>query len=334
MFAVPRLVALLIFCSFSAHAEVFFPTAEGATWEYEVAGAGAGATATVRIAGKEQSDGKELLKLETVRNGSVTKTEFVTVDDGGLFCHRRATGDSTAVVFNPPQILVPAPLKIGTTWELDDAGGGGDVHQQFSVVAQEDVVVPAGSYRAYHLHCKQPWPISVTIDRWFVPGTGVIKEVTTTRGPSGRLLSRVALALKNFSVAPPAAAPAEENAASPGPPAPSPAALTLTLEVSNERDGQPQREFRSDAPNIFVRWAGDTLPMNGYVRVAWVAEDVGDIVPANFVVDETETEVTSPTFGARFTLSRPKDGWAAGKYRVELYLDDTLMQTVNVTIRD
>jgi hypothetical protein len=70
------------------------------------------------------------------------------------------------------------------------------------------------------------------------------------------------------------------------------------------------------------------------VRVAWIAEDVGDIVEPNFVIDETETELTTAKFGARFTLSRPRDGWAAGKYRLELYLDDQLTQTVKINIRD
>jgi hypothetical protein len=70
------------------------------------------------------------------------------------------------------------------------------------------------------------------------------------------------------------------------------------------------------------------------VRVAWIAEDVGDIVEPNFVIDETEAELTSAKFSARFTLSRPRDGWAAGKYRLELYLDDQLTQTVKINIRD
>ena len=76
------------------------------------------------------------------------------------------------------------------------------------------------------------------------------------------------------------------------------------------------------------------LPVGSYVRVAWIAEDVGDIAPADFIVDQTETEIDDPEFAARFTLSRPKDGWAAGRYRVELYLEDDLLQTARVTITD
>ena len=114
----------------------------------------------------------------------------------------------------------------------------------------------------------------------------------------------------------------------------SPPAAKVTLEVALERDGAAQDQFRSDVQNIFVRWAGEQLPVGAAVRVAWIAEDVGDLVPPNFVIDETETEVTRASFAARFTLSRPKDGWAAGQYRLELYLEDELVQTAKVTIHD
>ena len=104
--------------------------------------------------------------------------------------------------------------------------------------------------------------------------------------------------------------------------------------MSGERDGLPRTEFKSDAPQIFIRWSGVNLPVDESVRVAWIAEDVGDLAPANFVVDEMETTIETAEFGARFTLSRPKDGWAAGKYRVEVYLGEELVQKLNVTIND
>ena len=35
----------------------------------------------------------------------------------------------------------------------------------------------------------------MTIDRWFVPGTGIIKDVTTMRAADGDLLERISLEL-------------------------------------------------------------------------------------------------------------------------------------------
>jgi hypothetical protein len=338
----------------AARADLILPTAPGTTWNYDVVEGGATpgkSSKTVRIAGTESVSGKELLKLETRVGDEITRTELIEVNEQGIHCHSRTVGDGPAVTFQPPQTLIPAPLTADATWELRDVVAGTEMLQQFRVVGEEQVVVPAGTFRAFHFRCEQPWPISMVVERWFVPGVGLVKDVTTTRGPTGRLLSRVTTALKTLPAAtsepiakaPPKAAaqPSVEIGTAAGaagaageratsePPAPS-----VQVEVAAERDGSMQTEFRSDAANIFVKWSGENLPVGADVRVAWIAEDVGDIADPNFIVDETETTVTAPDSSARFTLSRPQDGWAAGKYRVELYLDDELLDTVNVTIRD
>ena len=333
---------LLAFIVSSATADTMLPTENGATWEYEVRGGSTDtqpATVILRINGTEELGARELLKLETIADDVVVKTELISVDERGVLCHERAGADGKATILEPPQTIVPSPLKVGATWEVNDHVAGGGT-QQFKITAEEDVTVPAGKFHAFRMRCEQPWPISTTTERWFAPGTGIIADVTATRGPSGRLLSRVSTMLKKFSVIPPpkdtsppsitidAASPPRPAAATP-PPKPG-----ILLEVSGEREGSPQTEFKSDAPQIFVRWSGVNLPVGESVRVAWIAEDVGDVAEPDFVVDQMETAIETEEFGARFTLSRPKDGWAAGKYRIELYLGDELLQKLNVTIND
>lgn len=116
----------------------------------------------------------------------------------------------------------------------------------------------------------------------------------------------------------------EEKAAAPS--------KKLTVEVSSDPAGGLKTEFKSNVANIYVRWYGHELPEGAKVRVAWVAEDVGDLVEPNFVIDETETVAPAPDASARFTLGRPPDGWAEGKYRVEFYVDDVPVETVRVII--
>jgi hypothetical protein len=106
----------------------------------------------------------------------------------------------------------------------------------------------------------------------------------------------------------------------------------LTVEVSSDPGGGLKTTFKSDVANIYVRWRGHDLPEGAKVRVAWVAEDVGDLVEPDFVIDETETVAPSPNASARFTLGRPPDGWAEGKYRVEFYVNGAPVETVHVTI--
>ena len=80
-----------------------------------------------------------------------------------------------------------------------------------------------------------------------------------------------------------------------------------------------------------ARWRGHGLRKNARVRAVWIAQDTG-IAPVDFKVDEaTAVAPIADAFG-KFTLSRPPDGWATGKYRVEFYVDDKLTDTVELTI--
>ncbi len=326
----PAFISLFILVLVAADAKAFFPEEIGTGWQYSRTGANP-PDVVVQLTGEEEVDGKKLLKLERRAGEEITRIDLISVESQGILCHRRIAADGKATAFNPPQLMMPADLKLGRAWELEDEVAGATMRQQWSVVAEEEVIVPAGRFRAYRMRCEQPWPISIAIERWFAPGVGIIKDVTTTRGPTGRLLSRVALALKE----PPRLVPIAVASPEPEPsPSATVAPIKITLLLAGERDGVPQTEYRSDAPEIFVWWRGENLPVGSVVRVAWVVEDVDDIAPADFVIDQTEMEVTASEFSARFTLSRPKDGWAAGKYRAELYLEEELREKVNVTIVD
>ncbi len=316
----------------SVRAEGFLPHTVGTAWEYAQTGAEPGRF-TVRVAGEENLEGKDLLRLETTAEGRLIQVQFVAVDERGLLMHARRSTAGDLATFKSPRVLLPIPLQAGTKWELQDEVAGTTMRQVFQASAEETVVVPAGEFRAYRLHCEQPWPLSIMIDRWFAPGTGFVKEITTMRGPGGRLLSRVTTVLTKFEPGPPAPEPPPSAMISlaDSTPAPKP---SLTLEVAAERDGPPVASFSSDAPNIYVHWRGEHLKLYSRVRVAWVVEDVGEVAEPNFVVDENETEITEREFGARFVLSRPKDGWAAGRYRLELYLDDVLRSEIGVVITE
>src|SRR4051812_27903370 len=116
--------------------------------------------------------------------------------------------------------------------------------------------------------------------------------------------------------------------------APAAPPMSVKLEAMRDVNAKPQTTFAAKTPSIIIRWHGENLPIGGTVRIAWVAEDVGGLVEPGFVIDQTRTEVETAKFGARFTISRPRDGWAAGKYRVDLFIDDELKDTLGVTIEE
>ncbi len=347
------LAGLVLFAAVTARAEPLVPTADGTTWLYESreevggpAAAPAPVTTSVTLrVGRQSAEGKEFLKFETLTDDVLSKTELMTLDDHGLVCHVRGGKDGRMAKLDPPQTVVPGTIKVGDSWESDGEVAGMEMHQHFSVVSEDPIRVEAGPFRAFHIHCEDASVMSVALDRWFVPGVGFIRETTVVRGPTGGLLQRTTLELQKRPeiIAKPQPLPSPSAApptATPTPPIrgpevqtePSQAGKKLVVEVSTDPDGGSKSEFKSDVPNIYVRWHGHGLPERAKVRVVWIAEDVGDLVEPNFIIDETESVAPAPDSSARFTLARPPDGWAEGKYRVEFYVNDELEETVTVTI--
>jgi hypothetical protein len=343
-------LGVVLLPAFLARAEPLLPTTEGTTWRYEsieeMGGPGGAppttTTITVRL-GRQTFEGKQFIKLETTTDDVLTRTELVTLDNGWI-CHFRAGKDGRLARLDPPETIIPASLKVGDSWESDGEVAGMAIHERFTVVAEEPLRVAAGPFRAFHIHSEDASVMSVALDRWFVPGVGFIKEVTVVRGPTGALLQRTTLELQQppeviaraeTTPTPSAAPSATPTAPMRGPEVetePTKAGKRLSVEVSTDPAGGMKTEFKSDVPNIYVRWHGKGLPENARVRVAWVAEDVGDLAEPNFVIDETESVAPTADASARFTLGRPPDGWAEGTYRVEFYVNDELEETVRVKI--
>jgi hypothetical protein len=344
-------VMMILWAAAAARAEPILPTDDGTTWQYELLEEQGGPAAspptttpvTMQI-GREPFAGKEYIKLVTITDDVVTKTELMTLDEHGWVCHFRGGKDGRMAKLDPPQTIVPATIKTGDSWDSDGEVAGMEIRQHFVVESEEPFTVAAGNFRAFKIHCEDSSVMSAKLDRWFVPGIGFVKETTVVRGPTGGLLQRAVLELQKRPevVAKPTATPPAAPAPTATPTAPmrGPAVETdpakagkkLTVEVSTDPAGGSKSEFKTDAPNIYVRWHGHGLPEKATVRVAWIAEDVGDLVEPNFVIDETESVAPTSDASARFTLGRPPDGWAEGKYRVEFYVNDELEETVKITI--
>ena len=313
------------------------PTTPGTTWRYsmtEEVGKGLtisnlkqDADSKVRLpvlyhlAGMENVDGKELFKFEMHRAGAVTNTDLVTVDDHGITCWARINLDGELIKFNPPQTMVAAPLKQGATWNFDGQAGDLKVHQQYEITGEEDIEVPAGEFHAYHIRGEQSSPSRMAIDRWFTPGVGIVKDVTTMRATDGDLLQRISLEL--------AERPKIENR-----PEIKSDATSKRLSVSFARDqfGKASTTFSIDTPQIYVRWQGQRLRKGGKVKAVWIAENIGEDFPQDYKVDEASATVESQNAHGAFMLARPEAGWAIGDYRVEFYVDDVFVDAAKLKI--
>ena len=320
-----------------AIADPIIPTAPGLAWRYNMTEeVGKGLTVSdvkpdgdgkirlpvlYRVEGTENVDGKELLKFEMHRAGVITRSDLLTVDEHGIICWARITVDGEFVKFSPPQTMIAMPLKQGANWSFDGQVGDLKVHQHYEVTGEEDIEVPAGEFQAFRIRGEQTSPSPMTIDRWFAPGTGIVKDVTTMRASNGDLLQRISLELAERPKI------VDRPEVKPGA-----APKKLSVSLANEQFGKATTTFSSDTPQIYVRWQGQRLRKGAKVRAVWIAENIGDDAPPDYKADEASAIAESPTAHGVFTLSRPDDGWALGDYRAEFYVDDVLVETVKPKI--
>src|SRR5215475_13989300 len=131
-----------------------------------------------RLEGTEDVDGRDLLKFEMHRADTITNTDLLTVDEHGIACWARVNLDGELVKFIPPQTMIAAPLKKGTAWNFDGHAGELKVQQHYDVLGEEKIELPAGNFHAFRIHGEQMTPNRMVIDRWCVPGVGIVKDVT------------------------------------------------------------------------------------------------------------------------------------------------------------
>ncbi len=329
--------AICLFGICSALAASLVPTAPGTSWRYNmteevgrgfnVSGVKADADGKIRLPvlyrleGTENVDGKDLLKFEMHRAGIITNTDLLSVDDHGIFCWARINLDGELVKFNPPQTMIAAPLKKGAAWDFNGQAGDLKVQQHYDVVGEENIGVPAGKFQAFRIHGEQTSPNRMTIDRWFAPGVGIVKDITTTQDAKGDLLQRISLELLESPKI--VERPEVKSDATP---------KQLAVSLAKDRFGKPTTTFSSNTPEIYARWQGQRLRQGASVKAVWIAQNISEDLPQDYKVDEASVVAEAPTARGAFTLARPEDGWMPGDYRVEFYVDNVLVETLKMKI--
>ena len=326
-----------LFCICSGLAASLVPTAPGTSWRYNmteevgkgfnVSGVKADADGKIRLLvlyrleGTENVDGKDLLKFEMHRAGIITNTDLLSVDDHGIFCWARINLDGELIKFNPPQTMIAAPLKKGAAWDFNGQAGDLKVQQHYDVVGEENIGVPAGKFQAFRIHGEQTAPNRMTIDRWFAPGVGIVKDVTAMQDAKGDLLQRISLELvENPKIV---ERPEVKSDATP---------KQLAVSLAKDRFGKPTTTFSSNTPEIYARWQGQRLRQGASVKAVWIAQNISEDLPQDYKVDEASVVAEAPTARGAFTLARPQDGWMPGDYRVEFYVDNVLVDTLKMKI--
>ncbi len=106
----------------------------------------------------------------------------------------------------------------------------------------------------------------------------------------------------------------------------------LRATLAKDSETKPTTSFTADVPKIYAFWIGDGVEKGDSIRCVWIAEDVGEAAPKETKIDEATLEATKDKATGSFSLSKPNNGWPVGKYRVELYVEDELVETLKFTI--
>ncbi len=312
---------LILGLGWTARANWPLPTNEGTTWRYRLTAEPENTTAvlTREISPAELPKLGQTMRLETKIGGRSRATAFLKNIGNAIFAVGRRRSDGSIVGFEPPVTVLPAGDEANETWNFTGDVAGLECELDFHILGEEEITVPAGKFRATHLHGEQSGSYKTTAERWFVRDLGWAKEIVTQRAPSGELLLRNTIELLDRPAAPLRTSPTAVK-------------KPLEVSVSTSSDGDPLSTISADALQIVARWHGHGLGRGTKLRAVWIAENTGDTAPTDYVVDEATAIVTSPEAYGRFTLARPADGWAMGRYRVEFYLGPTLMETAHLII--
>ena len=309
------------------------PTTEGTTWNYDLVQEKPSGdfdltepneqeqiAVTYRLGATEKIDNKDLQRLEIYRGDTLESVDLIAVEERGITCPARLDSQGAITKLAPPQIMLATPLKTGGSWNFDGTIAGTKVNQRYEIAGEEDVDLPAGKFHAWRIHCEQTLPAPATIDRWFVPGTGFVKVETAVKAPSGGILRKSSLRLKEpLKVV---AAPQKK---------PTPKLKKLSTGMSSEPAGEFKADFKPDTPAIYARWRGRGLPDHAKIRAVFMAENVAD-ASADYQIDETSAVAPTPNASGTFTLSKPEERWATGNYRVEFFVGDEPAATVKFKV--
>ena len=109
--------------------------------------------------------------------------------------------------------------------------------------------------------------------------------------------------------------------------------VSVKVRMTTGPQDPPTTTFASNTPKLYAIFKTEGAKTGDKIRGALIAEDVGDVAPANTKVLETILDMEGDTDAGDFNFSRPTNNWPVGKYRVEIYVNDELATAAKFTIK-
>lgn len=153
------------------------------------------------VTGTDTIDGETFVRVNSTRTGNPWLTEWYRLAPAGLLLGKTIDHESQQeTLMVPPQRLLSSGLQAGESWEWQASDA--PVHIRFEVIGAATVDVPAGVFESIEIFqdttvTLEAYAISVRQSRWFVPGTGYVKQ-DTKMSVGDRVLNRTVLSLEKF----------------------------------------------------------------------------------------------------------------------------------------
>jgi hypothetical protein len=110
--------------------------------------------------------------------------------------------------------------------------------------------------------------------------------------------------------------------------------ILLRAALALDKDTRRTKKFTTDAPQIYAFYVGLALKEGDELKGAWLADDVGDAAPKNSKIGEASIKAKTATDSGAFSLSKPTNGWPPGKYRIEISVNDKVVEKLKFTIAE
>ena len=108
----------------------------------------------------------------------------------------------------------------------------------------------------------------------------------------------------------------------------------LRAALAESKEAPPTTSFAPEVAKIYAVYSSEAVKAGDKLRAVWIAEDVGQAAPKGTKVDESTVTADRDNPSDAFSVSKPAKGWSLGRYKVELYCNDKLAQTLAFTISD
>jgi hypothetical protein len=108
--------------------------------------------------------------------------------------------------------------------------------------------------------------------------------------------------------------------------------VKVNITLATDVDGTPVMSFSSDTATLYAMFKTQGVKAGDKVRGALIAEDVGNVAPANTKVADKTLTLDEDTDDGDFYFSKPDNGWPVGKYRIDIYVNEQLAGSVKFTI--